>query len=403
MQIILNRLTGVAFAAALCLAGPAMSPAQGDSVLEPAQQISVISHLNANPSLAFSADGRSLYVVWDGVVSGNRRIFLREQLQGEWLPPVIVDSNPAGSNSMPSVAVDSNGIPHVTWISQSGNKRQPVYARRISRYPNRWHQQRVPFPEDSTLSGSADLVSISMDTNDQPWIVWQYGFGNVYSVACTRYHEASGKLVSEELTPGANSHNIFPEMFFLPEPTVYWYLAQADQFYLIGAQYNAESARWQVALPESFDNVPAQNFPDLFLTGRGPLGAIWYDGLADVNGEIRDRVFLGTGDAETKGRGEVIDQNPEGNSHSVAATIMDNQYLAAWVTEQYGYGTELNLGIGDSPETIQSVSIRHSENNLISSPRLAAAGNKAAVAWEETSGPGQVSSEIVVRVAFIEE
>ncbi len=386
-------------AAALWFTTPASGLAQMSAIMEEAQQVSLISRSNSNPAVAYSENGRSLFVVWDGIAGSSRRIFLREQRDGEWLPPVIVDSNPTGSNSMPTVAVDSTGVPHVAWISQAGEKRQPVYARRISRFPNKWHQLTVPFPSDSSVVGSADLVTLSLDEQDQPWIVWQFGYGNIYSVACTRYHQGDGVLITDELTPGADSHNIFPELFFLPEPTVYWYLAQADQFYLIGAQFNAATGRWQVALPDNFENVPAQHFPDLFMTNRGPLAAIWYDRLTEVDGEPRDRVFMGVGDADTRGRGEVIDRSSDANSHSVAATVIGDQYVAAWVSELYGLGYELNLGIGSSPDSMIPFTIRHSEESLISNPAIVSTDQRAAIAWEESTGPSRENSEIHVRAA----
>lgn len=384
------------------LAGPvayAQSPTADGVDLKEAQQVTLLSFDNAHPGVAISPDGRHLFVVWDGVVDGNRRIFLREQIAGEWLPPVIVDSIPAGDNAMPSIAIDSAGIPHIAWISHVGSKRQPFYARRISRFPNVWHQQAVPFPADSTVDGNCDYVSLRLDANDHPWITWQFGFGNVYSVACTR-SGSEGRLYSEELTPGANSHNLYPEIFFLPQPTVYWYLAQADQFYLIGSQYNAETHAWSVSLPDNFENVPAQSFPDLFLTASGPLGAIWYDRLSNQT-ESNDQVFMGVQNPESHGRGEVVDQNGSANNHSVSAAILDDRIVAAWVSENYKDGTLLYMGLGDSPATLHSGPVAGSVDGIISNPRVTATDNKAAVAWEETSGPGLISTEIMVRVAEI--
>lgn len=368
-----------------------------DVNLEPVQQVSLLSFDNAHPNVAISQAGNHVVVVWDGIVGEHRRIFLREQVAGEWLPPVIVDSNPTGDNTMPGIAIDSTGVPHVTWISQSGSKRQPFYARRVSRFPNIWHQQVVPFPIDSTVNGNCDYVKLQLDDSDQPWITWQYGFGNVYSIACTTWN-SDGRLHSEELTPGANSHNLYPELFFLPRPTVYWYLAQADQFYLIGSQYNRDTQSWSVSLPDNFENVPAQSFPDLFLTATGPLGAIWYDRLSN-QAESNDQVFMGIQDPESLGRGEAVDQDGSANNHSVSAAILDDQIVAAWVSESYKSGAQLYMGIGSSPDTLQSGPVANSLDGIISNPRVTATDEKAAVTWEETSGPGLISTEIMVRIA----
>jgi hypothetical protein len=362
-----------------------------------AHQLSLLSFDNRNPAIAYSADGARLFVVWDGLVQGNRRIILREQVEGEWLPPVIVDSNPAGNNSLPSIGVDKAGIPHVAWISSINGKRSPMYARRLTRFPNEWFSQPVPFPGESTVKGSSDFVNLQLSTDGQPWIVWQYGYGNVYSIACTRYND-SGELQSTELTPGASTHNLYPELFFMPEPTVYWYLAQSDQFFLIGASFDSNTNRWEVSLPENLENLPADNLPDLFKTASGPLGAIWYD---RQQSGTSDRIFLGLQDPETRGGGEVIDEQPGAGNHSVAGTAATEDFVTAWISETYEGGAHTFLGFGDSPGSISSIQLSESDQGISSNPKVAGSDGKAAVTWEEKPAPGAPSSEIMVRVTDI--
>lgn len=363
-----------------------------------AQQVSLLSFDNRNPAVAYGPQGQQLVVVWDGLVQGNRRIIMRENIAGEWLPPVLVDSNPAGDNSLPSVAIDAAGTPHVAWISTMNGQRLPVYARRIARFPNQWRAQKVAFPAESTVKGNSDFVNLQLDGNGQPWIVWQYGFGNVYSIACTRFTR-EGELQSTELTPGASSHNLYPELFFMPEPTVYWYLAQSDQFFLIGSSFDQESNRWEVSLPENLENLPADNLPDLFKTPAGPLGAIWYD--RDQPGRL-DRIFMGMQDAETRGRGVVIDGQTGAGNHSVAGTAGGSALLVglltAWVSETYEGGADVFLGFGNSPVDITSVQLSEDSQGISSNPKVAGIASQAAVAWEEKAAPGAPSSEIMVRV-----
>jgi len=392
-----------AIAAAIAFAPHSYAQTKGlkppQPALGPAQQVSLLSFDNLHPSLAFSQDEQHLYVVWDGVVKGSRRIFLRERIGNNWLQPVIVDTNPAGDNTMPSVAVDSAGTPHVAWISQFGTKRLPVYARRISRFPNTWAQQTVSIPSDSTVTGNCDYVQLRLDDNDRPWVVWQYGFGSAYSIACSRF-DSAGYLTSEELTPGATSHNLYPELFFLPKPTVYWYLAQADQFYLIGSQYDSKKDRWSVSLPDNMENLPAQTFPDLVATSKGPLAAIWYDRLTTTgSGQSTDKVFLGIQNPETKGRGEAPPQDASTNNHSVSATVSGQFLVTSWVSESYQLGSQLYLGVGENAEALQTVQVANSPDGIISNPRLGATLSHAAIAWEENDGMALSSSEILVRVA----
>lgn len=362
---------------------------------EPVKKISFLSFDNKNPAVAFSPDGNQLFIAWDALVEGNRRVLLRERVAGEWLPPVIVDSNPIGNNTLPSITVDKSGAPHIAWISTVNGNRVPMYARRIARSSNQWFMNQVPFPEESTVKGSSDFVNLQLDQEGQPWIVWQYGYGNVYSIACTR-HTDTGEFKTTELTPGASTHNLYPELFFMPHPTVYWYLAQSDQFFLIGSSYDQESGQWEVSLPENLENLPADNLPDLFRTASGHLGAIWYD-RQELNNS--DRIFLGLQNEETRGRGEVVDNQPGAGNHSVAGTAQHGQILTAWVSETYEGGTRIILGSGNSPKDMVSAQISESTQGISSNPKVAGAAGKVAVAWEEKSGPGTVTSEIMLRVS----
>jgi hypothetical protein len=212
----------------------------------------------------------------------------------------------------------------------------------------------------------------------------------------------TGEFVSSELSPGASSHNLYPELFFLPEPTVYWYLAQSDQFYLIGSRLQEESGEWQVALPENLENLPADNLPDLFRTSPGPLAGIWYDRQVPEAGSASDRIFLGVQDSETRGRGQVIDQQPRAGNNSVTGSTADNVMVTAWISESYEGGAHVFMGIGDSPDNTDVIRISDEAQPVNSNPKVAGTADQAAVAWEEHFGFGAQSSEIVVRVAELD-
>lgn len=395
-----NILAAFALLALAHLGGSGVAFAQGgvEPRLEDALQVSALSSDNRNPAIAFSPDGNQLFVAWDGIVGENRRILMREQAGGEWLPPVIIDSNPAGDNRFPSIAIDANGTPHVAWVSSIAGKRRPLYARRLARFPNSWFQQTLPFPADSTTVGNSDYVNLQLNSDGRPWIVWQYGFGNVYSVVCTRLIEG-GQFASAELSPGALTHNLYPELFFLPEPTVYWYLAQSDQFYLIGSRLDPETGDWQVAMPENLSNMPADNLPDLFRTATGPLAGIWYDRQVTATGVPSDRIFLGLQNSETQGRGEVIDQQQGASNTSVAGSAPHDTLLTSWISETYEDGAVVYMGVGDSPDSVEAIRMSEELQSMGNNPKVAGSFDHAAVAWEEKGGMGVHSSEIVVRIA----
>jgi hypothetical protein len=229
---------------------------------------------------------------------------------------------------------------------------------------------------------------LQLDDLQHPWIVWQYGYGSVYSIACSHF-SSQGEILSAELTPGATTHNLDPKIFFVPAPTVYWYVAQSDQFYLVGSKYNEETGDWLVSPPENFENLPADNLPELFKTGRGPFAAIWYDQAPQQNnGVISDHVFLGLQNAETKGRGEAIDQQPGSDYHSVGGLTRGDRFVTTWVSESYVDGAQIYLGIGNSPVRIHPVRMSDGETAINTNPHISSANNEVAVAWEEQSLTG---------------
>jgi len=387
----------------LCICSSSVPVSVFAQASEFAVQLSQVQHLasvstdNRNPVAAYSPDGHQLFVVWDGLMDGNRRILLRERIAGEWLEPVIVDNNPAGSNVFPSVSIDSNGTPHVAWITTYQGKRRPAYARRLARSNNSWHHQSIPLPKDSTVAGNCESVNLQLDGNDQPWISWQYGFGSVCGIAVSHFN-GDGDIVSSELSPGANTLNLEPSLFFAPEPTVYWYVAQADQFYLVGSHFDAVSREWQISPPEDLDNLPADSLPDLFRTSEGPLAAIWYDRLENSEGagSVSDHIYLGIQDPETKGRGEVIDQQSGSDYHSVTGLNNSGRYVTAWVSESYPEGEQIVAGIGSSPVDIDTITVSTNHNAGNSNPAIALGSSEATVVWEEE--PLSTTSQIAVRV-----
>ncbi len=396
-----RRLKALALSAAMVISGVHVLHAQDESRpladLSELQQISSLSTDNNNPAVAFSADGRQLFVAWDGIVKGERRIFLRERVAGEWLQAVIVDVNPAGANSRPSISVDESGTPHLAWITTNGRgQRVPAYARRLSRERNSWYQQAVPFPAESAAVSNCDVVNLQLDNSGRPWLAWQHGYGNVYNIAVSHFNGA-GEIASDDLTPGSTTHNLYPEVFFSPEPTVYWYMWETDQFYLIASRYNSGTNEWKLTPPENMELIPTSNLPDLFMTAQGPLAAIWYDRyVAEGDSQESDRIFVGVQNPETKGRGEVIGPEDGSSNDSVAAASLNDNIVTAWVSETYETGAQIVLGIGSSPASIETTVVSPGDNSHNSNPKVSLTVGEAAVTWEQESST-HTDSAIVLR------
>jgi hypothetical protein len=401
-----QRLKALALTVALCAGGVQWLHAQDQSrpLIDGSdlRQVSSLSTDNNNPVIAYSENGRHLFVAWDGLIKGERRIFLRERVAGEWLQPVVVDTNPAGENTRPSIALDQSGTPHLAWITTNASgQRVPAYARRLTRDKNSWYQQELPYPKESSSVGNCDVVNLQLDEQDRPRIAWQHGFGNVYNIAASHFNDA-GEIISDDLTPGSTTHNLYPEVFFASEPTVYWYMWETDQFYLIASRYNAENDEWKLTPAENMELIPTSNLPDLFPTFEGPLAAIWYDRyVAEEDGSESDRIFLGLQDSETKGRGVVIGPEDGSSNDSVAAVSVNGTLVTAWVSETYETGAQVVIGIGDSPESIETTTVSAGKDSHNSNPKVSATASEAAVVWEqELQNPGD--SAIVIRTAELD-
>lgn len=356
--------------------------------------ISGLATENSNPAAAYTRDGSTLYVVWDGLIAGHRRILLRERINNHWLETVIVDNNPSGNNSGPSISIDNIGTPHIAWIQQSDERKQPVYARRLSRFPNKWHYHQVPALADSTVKGNCDYVDIQLDEAQHPWLVWQYSYGSVYSIACS-YYSDQGALVTTEITPGATGHNLEPKLFFSPEPTIYWYVAQSDQFFLLASKYTSAKNEWVLSPPDDLTNLPGDNLPELFAYSDVGLAAIWYEHATPQQSTPQaDQVLLGIQNAETEGRGEVIHSESGTDYHSVTGKKWNQSFLTAWVSENYSSGSQVYAAFGNSPAQV-SVNQVSQGSSLNDQPTVTTMDREATLAWQAANSGS--SSYIVVR------
>lgn len=397
----------MAFVAAVCCGGFFVTSSSGfaqdfsDLTVSDVEQVSLLSTDNRNPRMDYMAEGARLAVVWDGIVSGQRRILLRERSGGVWLDPVIVDSQPAGNNASADVKFDAAGNLHVVWIADTVNgQRQPIYGRRLLRESNSWYSQPIPFPEGIDKSRfSADYISLKISPDNQPWAIWQYGYGNLVNIACTRFGD-SGLLVTDELTPGATGYNISPELFFRPQPVAYWYTSEMDQFYLIRSEFLGVNG-WAIKTPENLEELPTNSLPHLFRMSDTALGAAWYD---RAPGQVPDdadteTVYLGTQSPETQGRGEPLASRINFNSHSINIAGSEHGKIAiAWVSENYKVGEQIVAALGSSAGDMKLSVVSELGNNR--NPAVVSDSPRSfIIAWEHEENSRVNGPSIVLRSA----
>jgi hypothetical protein len=320
--------------------------------------------------------------VWEGDVGPQRRIVMREAVNGTWLPEVIVDDQVLGPNSQPSIDVDFSGNPHIAWIAYTGGRFTPQYAARIA---GKWTTNRLPA---SDTPGDCDYVSVKIDDNGSPWLVWQSARGTAYEISCA-FIDNTGSFHVEPLTPGSQTHNLFPEVVFDPEPNVLWYAGREDGFYLVGERYERTTGQWQEARLANLENLPTEPLPQLIRRPGGLLAGFWNEKPLDADsGALFDRVYLGLQSPDSKGLGEELPQPDAGANSQVSGAATADQFIAAWCSSSSEEGTQIYAAYGKSAVDAAAVKLSDGEDLYYSNPRVAVAGHNADVVWESSESEG---------------
>lgn len=364
--------------------GHAMLPASARAAASLSDLVALSSRSsdNRHPAIASSSDGSRVVAVFDGVVSKERRILLRESIDGVWLPEVIVDGLPLGENEIPSVAIDEAGNPHVAWVALSGGRFVPQYAARIAGV---WISIQVPPAE---TGGDCDYISAQVDDQGSPWLVWQSARGSAYGVYCGYLNDSGGFHV-ESLTPGSQAHNLFPEVVFDPEPTVLWYAGRDDGFYLVGERFDRAAGQWGDVRLNDLTSLPGEPLPQLVRRSSGLLAAFWYDqpGKSETADVLLDRVFLGE-QGLLQGVGEPLDQPLDASNSRVSGAAAGNNMAATWCSTSPDEGTQIYAAYGKSAAESTAVKLSDDSDFYYAGPRLTADAHNVSVVWESTEAEG---------------
>lgn len=354
--------------------------------------LSGVSSENRHPAIAASPDGQRLFAVWDGIIDGARRIVLRECLMGEWLPEVIVDSEPSAENQSPSVAVDALGNPFVTWLARAGNRPEVFVALRAGGV---WANHGA-ISVDSNSGDSCEAAGIRIAPDGMPWVVWQAGSANRYGIRCATLNAETGEFVTFDLTPDARNYNLYPEIFFLSEPWVVWYAAENAEFSIVGERFNPSTRSWAQLPIRDLEKMPANRLPFLIRTDSGALAALWYD-----EHDFSDRVFLGVQDPDSKGAGSTVDHRPEASNHLVSGGFSSGELVATWCADDPLSNSQVFLTHGKTvPLPVESLVSDGSPRGYYTAPRLCALPGGTAVIWHSDTVDGGDGRIIVRRVQF---
>lgn len=345
----------------------------------PTLSLSARSSDNQHPFIAKSPVGERLFVVWDGMVDNHRRVFLRERVEGSWLPEIILDTEPEALNSSPVVDVDPAGNPHVAWLGKLNGKERVFYAFRMASIWSQWGAVQA----GESAEDSCEAVTLKVDAEGKPWLAWQAGHGNIYSIFCAHLNHVTGSFDVQCLTPQAQNYNFFPEIFLTPEVSLLWYAAQNADFRLVGKEYDLSSGQWQEFALRDLERLPAKCLPYLLRKSPDTLAGLWYDEV-----DSADRVFLGLQGHESQGVGSVVDHMPEAINHFVSGTVLGDQLLITWCSETAQEGSQVYFTRGDSTSFEAEIRVSDGAKGYCAHPRVVGLPASAAVVWQSSLSDG---------------
>lgn len=286
------------------------------------QKISTPEAINCNPAVEVSLNG-VVYVVWQGEYKGHVRIFLRLQKEGKWSSKAIIDKSPEADNFDPGITLDSKGEPHIVWVSKKDGASQLNYAYWLK---DEWIY--VP-PVRISADKNIELPTIAVAKNGRVFIAWQEGKGVDYDIFCATQDEKGDFIPQALANVDQISFNIYPQLFLIPAPLITWFQANETQFELQSYAYVPESGKWYPYPLDNLDNIGLSRLPFLFTGPEGEFYALWYD-----SDEKTDRIFLAAQDPETKGKGTMIDNNPQQrNLLPFAKSGRDGFIYVCWCAE----------------------------------------------------------------------
>ncbi len=380
---------------------PSVSPAL-DPAVPGVEQVSTFSTDNQRAVVAASPDGSVAYVAWDGVdAKANRRIFLRERRAGIWLPPSVVDESPAGDNVLPGIAVDSNGNPHVVWLTRVAGNLRVHYKARMA---GEWLDWGIVNPADGPAENSTAAV-LRLDQAGLPWIAWESASpGNRYKIRVARMDPEAGAFSVSDLTRDSSNYNIMPEILFTPVPTVFWYAAVGAEFRLEAMQFDQASTRWRPFAPSNGRTLPAERMPILFQTAPGAIQAAWRGEDSEaVEGDagLHELVMLGDLNPKAEGAGRAVGRANSILAVAATATCDQEASVVTWSADSPTSGPQVfarivpleGIAADREPDLLSD-----GRRDYYGTPTVAPVNGGAAVVWNssaESGGSGQVFFRLV--------
>jgi hypothetical protein len=311
--------------------------------------------------------GTAVYVVWQGMYQGQSRVFFRERRDGVWQNEMLLDSSPDEENFDPTITTDVKGNPHIVWVSRTPRKEDAVIGTSKIHYAYRLRTEWL-FPEPiSVVTGqNSELPAIAVEEKGRVFIAWQEGKGTSYDIYCAT-QDKSGMFRKTLVSELSNKrYNLYPQVFLAPKPFIVWYEADRDSFALRGATFYEPAINWEEFPLPNLNQLPCSRLPVLVQDKLGVLLATWYDSW-----DSNDRILLGIQEAATRGKGSIIDDQPQRQNAFPAACVgPDNMIYVTWSGEGKD-ASQIFLTRGDGIGFSPSILCSDGEKGFYSSAQVA--------------------------------
>lgn len=357
--------------------------------------------LSADPQLAVSSDGISIYVVWHDDSDGNDEIYFAKSADGGdsfGIPKKITDTA-SGANSNPIITLtDDDSRIYITWSYSSGEIDSDVYFAKSSDGGDSFS---IPKNISNTISSVSFNQELEVSNNGTIYVAWEDSFdgdNDIYFAASTT---GGDSFTTQAVDVSSNSGNsINPRMAATGDSSVYlvWQDVSTgnDEIYFAKSVDSGSSFSNPAINISNTDNGVSSDAA-IAVSGAGVdsdnVYVAWSDD-ADLEPGYRDIFFVHSADAGSSySTAENVSNNPLASLSLQIALTSDGQVVLLWNDNYAGLeNDEVLLAINNGQDGEFGCPINVSNNPTSSStPRMSiassgGAGTSLFVIWQDLVG-----------------
>ena len=333
-----------------------------------------------SPQVAFDANGNAL-AVWREFEVANFNIHSNRYVAATgWGIPELIETDNTGDASAPQMAVDSNGNALAVWAQGDGTR------------TNIWSNGYVANSAWGTAelietdnAGSASIPRVAFDANGNALAVWRQSDGTRSNILSNRYVAGVGWGTAELIETDNAGNASIPRVAFDANGNAFAVWKQSD-----GSRNNIWSNRyvanagWGTAELIETDDAGTADGPKVAIDANGNALAVWWQSDGTRSNILSNRYVAGVG----WGTAELIETDNAGNALIPQVTIDANgNALAVWYQSDGAikniWSNKYVAGVGWG--TAELIETDNAGNALIPQVVFDATGNALAV-WMQSDG-----------------